>query len=145
MAISKEKENFIMENITINDFTKRCILEEHCSIRSFIINFKGGVGDEEDFGHLSDKIDDNRIGIPTEIQSKIDAFVTEYLEPMVYEDEIVFEKSRSAGYIDENGCQHIDTEEDRIKFMAGYFEVLIETERKWMDFAMKELHPYLIQ
>ena len=127
----------------INDFTKQLLMEDNKLIKSFIHNFKGGQGDEEDFGNLIFEIDCNRLGIPAEIQAKIDKFIEANLEPMVYEADTVFAKSHSAGRI-VDGIQHLDTEEDAVKMIAGFYEVLTEIESKWDKFTEEGLKPYIV-
>lgn len=133
-----------MKNLEVSNFSKKYIKEDSDVILGFIRNFKDDESNEANFVKLCDCIKNNSIAIPVQIQEKIDSFVTENLEPMIYEPETVFEKSCSAGYRDDDGKQHIDTREELVKMMAGYFEVIMETEDKWIEFAMKELHPYLI-
>lgn len=133
-----------MKNFEISNFIKERILEDSNNILNFIRNFKGGEGDEEDFAKLCECIDNNRIAIPVPVQEKIDSFVKEHLEPMVYEAETVFPIVYEGGYIGKDGIRHIDTEEEMIQMMSEYFEVIIEIKDKWSEFSMKELHPYLI-
>lgn len=123
--------------------SQQVIMEDNKYIKSFIRNFKGGQGDEEDFVTLTNNLDDNRLAIPTELQVKIDDFVERELAPMVYEPDIVFAESNSAGTTID-GIQYIDTDEDAVKMMSGFLRILIEVEQKWDDFAELELKPYLV-
>lgn len=127
----------------INDFTKQLLMEDNKLIKSFIRNYEGGQGDEENFENLIFEINCNKLGIPTEIQAKINNFIEANLEPMVYEADTVFAKSRSAGRI-VDGVQHIDTEEDTVKMIAGFYEVLTDVESKWDKFTEEELKPYIV-
>lgn len=138
-------ENNVSKEFTtsITNFSKYLIMMDNQYIKSFIHNFKGGKGDEEDFQELMFKIDSNRLGIPVQIQDKIDYFIYEYLEPMVYDKKHIFPKHETIGRI-QNGVRHIDTQNELQELLDEYFEVLIETENSWDIFAMEELHPYLM-
>ena len=128
---------------TISNFSKQLIQEDNKCIKAFIRNLKGGQDDEDDFAKLTTVLDYNKLGIPTEIQEKIDEFVNCELAPMVFESHIVFAESHSVG-TKINGVQHIDTDEDMFKMFSAFFNVLLEVEKKWDTFAEKELKPYLI-
>lgn len=127
----------------INDFTRQLLMEDNKLVKSFIRNFEGGQGDEENFENLIFEINCNKLGIPAEIQAKIDNFIDANLEPMVYESDTVFAKSRSAGRI-VDGVQRIDTEEDTVKMITGFYEVLSDVESKWDKFTEEELKPYIV-
>lgn len=133
-----------MAHSKINDFVKGIILEDNKLIKAFIQNFKGGVGDEEDFGELLTQLDYNRLGLPTQIQDKIDQFVKEHLQPMVDDPDVVFADCNEIGYTDEDGCQHLESEEDAIRLSCTFYWTLHEIEKAWDEFAMEELHPYLM-
>lgn len=127
----------------VSNFTKNLIMEDHKLIKEFIRDFKGGEGDEDDFAKLTRALDLNKLGIPTELQNKIDSFVDAELSPMVYEPDIVFEKANSVGTT-VNGTQHLTNDDEALKIIGAFFEVLIAIEDKWDKFAEKELKPYLI-
>ena len=133
-----------MEQIMINDFAKGCLLEDNKAIKSFIKNFKGGEGDAEDYEALMQTVSSNRLAIPVQIQDKLDLFIHENLEPMVFEHNRVFAESRSVGYLDDDGIQHIDDEKDVVHMLAAFYSKLFEIEEKWDSFAMEELHPYFM-
>ena len=127
----------------VSDFAKGLILENNIKIKDFIRNFKGGQGDKEDFGNLCLAIDCNKLGIPTEIQKKIDDFIEKALAPMVYEHDTVFSEARYIGTMID-GVQHIDSEEDAKKMCVAFIRVLLEIEKQWDDFVEEELKPYLV-
>lgn len=130
-------------NNEVSNFTKNLIMENNKLIKEFIRDFKGGEGDEDDFTKLTRALDLNKLGIPTELQNKIDSFVDTELSPMVYESDIVFEKSNSIGTTI-NGIQHLSNDDEVFKMIGAFFEVLIAIEDKWDKFAEKELKPYLV-
>lgn len=133
-----------MDNIKVNNFIKYIILQDNKLIKAFIENFKGGRGDDEALGELHTQLDYNRLGMPTQIQDKIDLFVKEHLQPMVDEPDIVFADCNKIGYMDEDGNQHLETEEDAIRLSCTFYWTLHEIEEAWDEFAMEELHPYLM-
>lgn len=133
-----------MKDFKINDFTKGCLLEDNKAIKSFIKNFKGGEGDEEDYEALVQTVSGNRLAIPAQIQEKMDLFIHENLEPMVFEHDSVFAESRSVGYLDDDGIQHVDDEKDVIHMLAAFYSKLFEIEEKWDSFAIEELHQYFM-
>lgn len=133
-----------MENFKSNLLVQSCILEDNKSIKSFIRNFKGGKGDEEDYGNLMQTINGNKLALPVQIQDKIEVFINENLEPMVFEHDSVFAESRSVGYLDDDGVQHVDDEKDVIHMLAAFYSKLFEIEEKWDSFAMEELHQYFM-
>lgn len=133
-----------MDNIKVNNFIKYIILQDNKLIKSFIENVKGGEGDEEALGELLTQLDYNRLGLPTQIQDKIDQFVRDHLRPMVDEPDIVFADCAEIGYVAEDGHRHIDTEEDLLKLSCTFYWTLHEIEEAWDEFAMEELHPYLM-
>lgn len=135
------------KELVINDITKWLILENSKSIKSFIRNFKGGVGDEEDFAELTEKIDMNRLGIPDEIQLKFDTFIDCELSPMVYDVETEFPVHMSIienKEQNEEGAYVLDSEDELKEMLVEYFEVMFEKEKAWDAFAERELKPYIL-
>lgn len=128
----------------ISNFSKNLLMDDHKSIKSFITNFKGGDGDEDDFSKLLKIIECNKLGIPSEIQNKIDDFINKELAPMVYEHDVVFANAHSVGTIID-GVQHLDTDEEISNMIASFFEVLLEKEALWNSFAESELKPILLE
>lgn len=74
----------------------------------------GRKNEKSAFSRLVLEIDANRIGIPLPVQDKIDSFIANYLEPLLYES---------------------DAEK--------LSEMLAKTEDAWEKFA-RELHYYLM-
>ena len=103
----------------LSNFEKQNIFEVQKKMYEFVQNFEGGEGDEEKLAELNWEIKKSKAGISQEIYSKIDKFINDIFEPMVYEDDLVFGK----GY---------------------FFKILLEIENKLDEFVMIELHPYLI-
>lgn len=128
---------------TINNLSKSLIMENNKLIKGFIRNFSGGKDDEDDFAKLCHAIDCNKLGVPTELQTKIDDFIQCELAPMVYEPETAFTEAFSIGTV-VDGVYHLATNEDGRKMCAAFLKVLLETEERWDKFAETELKPYLL-
>lgn len=123
----------ITKNYNICDFSKKCLFEIHTNIKNTIYNFVDCEDSEKILADLRFEIDCRKIALPTDLYKKIDTFITDELEPIVYDSETVFAEAYS-----------IDTKEDSSKMFACFFTVLFEKEKKWDAFAEKELKPYLI-
>lgn len=130
-------------NFSVNETTRQLLMEDNKLIKTFFREFECGEGDEEDFAKLSQEIDMNRLGIPNELQCKIDEFIDLEIEPMVYEFETQFPFYKSLKR-NENGCIEFDTEKEFYQMLAKVFEVLIKKEKAWDKFAERELKPYIV-
>lgn len=116
-----------MEAYSISDYTKAAIGRSDRAIRYFIHNAEVRRVDERAYENLLFELDCNRIGIPTQIQDKLDLFVHDYLEPMVYDP-------------DWFSTPGIITYEKLKKISEARHEVM----EAWNNLAMSELHPYFM-
>lgn len=127
----------------VSNFEKQNIFEAQKRMYEFVQNFEGGANDEENLVKLDWEIKKLKCGISSEIYLKIDKFIKDVFDPMVYEEKTVFEKAYSHGEFEDNYL-HLENEESLIKTLGDFFEILLEIESKLDKFVMTELHPYLI-
>lgn len=127
----------------VSNFEKQNIFEAQKKMYEFVKEFEGGENDEEKLVELKWDIKKLKAGISSEIYSKIDGFVEEVLEPMVYEYDIVFEKVNSHAEVKNNTLDFGD-KENFIKAMGDFVEILLQIENRLDEFVMTELHSYLI-
>ncbi|WP_195948964.1 hypothetical protein [Clostridium saudiense] len=127
----------------VSNFEKQNIFEVQKKMYEFVQNFEGGAGDEEKLDELNWEIKKLKAGISQEIYSKIDKFIEDIFEPMVYEDDLVFGKVYSYAELKNNSLD-FGEKENFIKAMGDFFKILLEIESKLDEFVMTELHPYLI-
>ena len=134
------------KDINMNtQFIAQCFKAASDSIINFIIDFQGGIGDEEDFDELMRNVNCNKIYLPVNIQDIVDGFIKKYLEPMVFEPETVFVKKQTLGYVDEDGCHHIDDEREVVTLLVEFMQVKMETQDAWMSTVTHRILPLLFE
>ena len=124
-------------------FIFQCAKSVSDAIMNFIIDFKGGEGDEEDFDYLMRTVNRDKIFLSSKIQKIIDGFIDERLSPLVFEPETVFVKEQTLGYVDEDGCRHIDDEREVITLIAEFMQVKMKTQDAWMSTVTHRILPLL--
>lgn len=103
---------------------------------------------EEEFISMCNSIELLRLRIPDTLYDQIQMFIKTYLMPMVYDHETVFQEEHSEEYgaWGENGS-FIIKEPCKYHFMKMleiHFRILREIEKKFDEFAMEHMRPYIL-
>ena len=138
----KEMENMPASNLT--DFNKSAILRCYKYIKQYLHN--DDIENEECFAAMLSSVESEKIAIPNNIFNKFDIFIDKYIAPIIYENEIVFKNcyTDDIGYYDEKGMWVLKNKECTLKFCSRFLEAIFEIEKSLDEFAMKEIHLYLI-
>jgi hypothetical protein len=133
-----------MKNQKINNHSKDSIKHVHNIVKDYFKAFAtSDEHQEEIYYEFLQRLEREEISIPAPIYNTIETFVKSTLEPMVEDYDTVFHKANSIGTL-KDGVRHLNNEIEAKTALGEFWLAIIEIEKKWDDFAMKELHPYLI-
>ena len=146
-GISLREEASKTSELLCSDCTKDSIRNAYSIIKAYINSET--PEEEESFFEMRNSIDNIKIAIPAPLFEQIQEFINTNLRPMVYDYLTVFseEFSEEFGEWGEDGTFCIkepDTKGRFIKMLEVHFRKILEIEKKFDDFAMEYMQPYIL-
>lgn len=140
----QEGENKKMTEIVLSDITKNAIFKCYEAMKNYLHDDE--MESEDCFCKMYSEVEKYRIMMPTSFFDKISDFIDKNLAPIVYEPEKVYADcyTDEIGYFDKKGTWVIKDEEGTKNMIMNFMVKNVEIEQQLDDFAMKELHPYLV-
>lgn len=146
-GVSLREEASKTPELSCSECAKESIRNAYSIIKAYINSET--PEEEENFFEMSNSIDNIKIAIPAPLFEQIQEFINANFRPMVYDYRTVFseEFSEEFGYWGDNGTFCIkepDTKGRFIKMLEIHIRKILEIEKKFDDFAMEHMQPYIL-
>ena len=139
-----ENEPEVMMSGNYSEFVKNNIKEAYKFLRE--VCYKNVFLREEPYIDMAMGLDALRICIPKEIFEKIEKFIEEKIEPMVYDTEnfLADTYDDTMGYFDVDHEFHFVDEDARTRQFVLRMKKIFGVQEELEEFAMREFYPILV-